>query len=71
MPVPIAIGYYDINYHLRVINDLEIIMAIDRDIVNSNKDSLGIFSNLSIYSAVTKDLFSTLTIIDGILKISR
>ena len=71
MPVPVAIGYYDINYHLRVINDLEIIVAIDKDIVNSDSSSLGIFPNLSTYNNVTADLFSTLTIIDGILKIQR
>ena len=45
MPVPVAIGYYDINYHLTVINDLEKIIAIDNNIINSSQDSLGIFSN--------------------------
>jgi len=71
MPVPVAIGYYDINYHLTVINDLEIIIAVDKDIVNSDPDSLGIFPNLSIYKNVTENLFSTLSTIDSILKIQR
>jgi hypothetical protein len=70
MPVPVAVGYYDVNYHLTVINDLEKLIAIDKDIVNSDKDSLGIFSNLSIYSAVIKDLFAILPVVDGILKIT-
>ncbi len=71
MPVPVAIGYYDINYHLTVINDLEKIIAVDRDIVNSGKNSLSIFSNLSIYNSVAKNLISTLITIDGILKTKR
>ena len=71
MPVPVTTGYYDISYHLEVINDLEIMIAIDKDIVNSSKDSLGIFTNLSIYNTVTANLFATLTTIDEILKIQR
>ena len=71
MPVPVAIGYYDINYHLAVINDLEKIIAIDKDIVNSDKKSLGVLSNLSIYNTVTTNLYSTLSEIDAILKIQR
>jgi hypothetical protein len=69
MPVPVALGYYDVNYHLRVINDLEIIIAIDRDIANSDKDSLSIFSNMSIYGEIFHDLISNLKIITDILKI--
>ena len=71
MPVPVAIGYYNVNYHLKIINDLEIMIAIDNDIVNSDKDSFGIFSNLSKFNDVTRDLFSTLNTVDGILKIQR
>jgi len=71
MPVPVAIGYYDVNYHLRVINDLEKIIAIDKDVVNSSKDSLGIFSNLSLYKDASTDLYKTLTTVDSILKIKR
>ena len=67
MPVPVAIGYYDVNYHLRVINDLEIIIAVDKDIINSDRTSLGIFNDLAIYNSVTKDLISTLTTIGSIL----
>jgi len=71
MPVPVAIGYYDINYHLRVINDLEKIIAIDKDIINSNYESLGIFSNIYTYTNIVQDLFSTLKTIDIVLKIQR
>ncbi|MFA5652004.1 MAG: hypothetical protein WC933_01450 [Candidatus Paceibacterota bacterium] len=71
MPVPVAIGYYDINYHLTVINDLEKIIAIDKDIVNPNGDSLGIFSSLSIYNGTFNNLITVLKTIDSILKISR
>lgn len=71
MPVPVAIGYYDVNYHLKIINDLEIMIAIDRDVINSDKDSLSVFSNLAIFGATAKDLYSTLATVDGILKIQR
>ncbi len=71
MPVPVAIGYYDINYHLSVINDLEIIIAIEKDIVNSGPDSLGLFSNLTLYNDTTQTLLSNLSVIDGVLNIQR
>ena len=71
MPVPVAVGYYDINYHLRVINGLEKLIAIDKDVVNSSENSLSIFSNLTIYQNTIDDLFTTLTTIDTILKIDR
>ena len=71
MPVPVAIGYYDVNYHLRIINDLEVMIAIDMDVISSDKDSLSVFSNLATFGATAKDLYSTLAIVDGILKIRR
>lgn len=71
MPVPVAIGYYDVTYHLAVINDLEKMIAIDKDVVNSDKDSLGIFPNLSTFSNVIGNLFSTLITVDSVLKIQR
>lgn len=67
MPVPVAIGYYDINYHLAVINQLEKIIAVDRDVANSGPDSLGFFSNISIYNSTIEELISTLSIIESIL----
>ena len=70
MPVPVVIGYYDVNYHLRIINDLEIIIAVEKDIANSGRDSLSIFSDLATYNSITTDLFSTLNTVDGILQIS-
>jgi hypothetical protein len=69
MPVPLAVGYYDINYHLTVINDLEKIIAIDKNIVND--DIIGIYSDLYNYHIIMKDLITNLGIIDGILKIKR
>ena len=71
MPVPVAIGHYDINYHLKIINDLEKMIAIDKNVISSDKDSLDIFSNLSNYKSVMTDLFSVLNNIDTILKIQR
>ena len=72
MPVPVAIGYYDINYHLTVINDLEKIIAIDKDAANSSGASaLDILPDLSIYGDTIKNLDSTLATIDSILKIQR
>ncbi len=71
MPVPVAIGYYDVSYHLKIINDLEMMIAIDNNIVNSDKESLSIFSNLSKYKDITSNLLSTLTTVDNILKIQR
>lgn len=71
MPVPVAIGYYDVNYHLRVINDLEILIQIDNNIVDSNADSLGVFSNIYKYNNILKDLLTSLKEIDTILKIKR
>lgn len=71
MPVPVALGYYDINYHLTIINDFEKLIIVDKDVVNSSPDSLSIFSNLAIYNKVVDDLLTNLTTIDGILKIKR
>ncbi len=71
MPVPVAIGYYDPSYHLTVINDLEKIIAIDKDIVNSDKNSLGIFSNLSMYNESSNDLISTLITMHSILILKK
>lgn len=69
MPLPVAIGYYDINYHLVLVNDLEKIIAIDKNVINT--DIIGMYSDLYTYNVVMKDLISTLTTIDGILKIKR
>ncbi len=72
MPVPVAIGYYDISYHLAIINDLEKIISMDKDMVGMKKGSvLSIFPSLSIYNTVTKDLSDNLSIVDSILKIQR
>lgn len=68
MPVPVAIGVYDVNYHLRVINDLEKIIAIDTDIANSSTNSLGIIVALSAYNTINQDLVSVFNVIGNILK---
>jgi len=68
MPVPVAIGSsFDVNYHLRVINDIEIIIAVDKNIVSSAENNLGVFYDLSVYNNITKDLISTLTTIGSVL----
>lgn len=67
MPVPVAIGYYDINYHLTLINELEILIAIDKDVANSPRDSLGIFANIAYYNSTVEEMVQTLTLIDSVL----
>lgn len=67
MQVPVAIGYYDINYHLALINELEILIAIDRDVASSPKDSLGIFANIAVYNGTVEEMIQTLTLIDSVL----
>ena len=69
MPVPVAIGYYDVNFHLAVINGLEKIIAIDKDVVNSN--GIGILVDLANYNVAMQNLISTLSQIDSVLKIQR
>ena len=69
MPVPVAIGYYDINYHLKVINDLEKIVAINKDTINSDRNYLSMVSNLSIFENTFNDLVSTITTVIDILNI--
>ena len=71
MPVPVAIGYYDTSYHLKIINDLEIIIAVDKNMSESKDFSVGVFSDLVAYQNTMNDLFDTLTIVDTILKIER
>lgn len=68
MPVPVSIGVYDVSYHLRVINDLEKIIAIDKDIINSDSNSLGTIVALSAYNTINQDLVSVFNTIGNILK---
>jgi hypothetical protein len=70
IPVPVAIGYYDVSYHLTMINDLEKIIAVDKDMMNAS-DDLNIISDLSVENATLDDLVSMLKNVDTILKISR
>lgn len=67
MPVPVAIGYYDINYHLTIINDLEKIIAIDKDIAGTSKNPFDTLSGIAAYNNTVEDIVSTLTTINGIL----
>ena len=68
MPVPVAIGTYDVNYHLRVINDLEKIIAIDNDIIKSEPNSLVLIVDLAAYNKINQDMASTLNTISNILQ---
>lgn len=68
MSVPVAIGTYDVNYHLRAINDLEKIIAIDKDIINSKPDSLGLIVDLAAYNKINQDMASTLNTISNIIQ---
>jgi len=69
MPIPVAIGYYDINYHLMVINDLEKIIAINKDIVSVDKNQLEMISMLSNFEKTFDHIVSTIITIAGVLNL--
>jgi len=58
-------------FHLAIINDLEKLIEIDNDIINSESDTSGIFSDLAEYSKTMDDIISLLSTMDEILKIQR
>jgi len=58
--------------HLTLINDLEKLIQVDNDIINTNiKDMATIFSDLSVYNSTTKELLLALQVMDSMLKINR
>jgi len=71
IPVPVAIGYYDVYLHLMLINDLEKIIAIDRNIANSDYKDMSFFSSFNQYIQSYQEVFSVLKVIDAVLKIQR
>jgi hypothetical protein len=71
MPVPVAIGYFDVNYHLKIINDLEIMLAINQDNINSDMSSLNVISNLPVLNSVFNDLTINVRTINDMLKITK
>ncbi len=60
-----------VSYHLGIINDLEKLIQIDNDIINSGKDIAGIYSDLAAYNDTLTDLLSKLDTIDTIFNIKR
>jgi hypothetical protein len=71
IPVPVAIGYYDVYLHLMLINNIEKIVAIDREIANVNYKDMSFLSNFSQHAFSYQELLSVLKVIDAILKIQR
>ncbi len=71
MPLPANTKSAGAYYHLMMINDIEKIIAIDKDIVKSKDDNLSVLSNLSLLNKTLTDLASTLQVIDVTLDIKR
>ena len=71
MPIPITADSDIIDYHLAIINDLEKIIAVDKDILASNGDSLMIYPKLSIYYDLVQVLIINLKSTDSMLNIQR
>ncbi|MDD4803748.1 MAG: thrombospondin type 3 repeat-containing protein [Candidatus Pacebacteria bacterium] len=71
MPLPANTKSAGAYYHLMMINDIEKIIAIDKDIVKSKNDNLSVLSNLSLLNKTLTDLVSTLQVIDVTLDIKR
>jgi hypothetical protein len=72
MPLPAITGSPAVTYHLRIINNLEKLIYIDNDIINSyNDDIVSKISSISAYMNTLGDIIMTLSIIDTTLKIKR
>ncbi len=56
IPLPALSGSSLTTDHLAIINDLEILIKIDNDIINSNGDNLNVFSDLSLYNDAMSDM---------------
>ena len=71
-PVPALPGSSGAIYYLALINNLEKLIKIDNDIINSQaKDMASVFSDLSVYNSVMNELMSVLGTLDTVLKINR
>jgi len=68
MPVPVAIGVFDIHYHLTLINDLEMAQEINQDNINSDAGSVSVMNNVSLLNSVLNDIMATVQTINSVLK---
>ena len=57
--------------HLAIVNDLEALVAIDNDIINSGSDTVNIYADLQAYSGILGDLTNALSTVDSVLGIAR
>ncbi len=71
MPLPAIAGSSGEIYHLAIINDLEALVAIDNDIINSGNDTVNIYADIATYNNILNDLVTSLSTIDTILGIKR
>ncbi len=71
MPIPAIPESGGALSHLAIINDLEKLVLIDNDIIKSESDTSGIFSDLTEYNKTMNDLVGFLGILDAVLKIQR
>ena len=71
MPIPAISNSLAIQYHLRIINDVEILVDIDNDIMNasSNNDGAVIYSDLTLYNDTLADLKTALGVVDIIFNV--
>ncbi len=71
MPLPTLPGSPAVKNHLAIINDIEKLIQIDNDIMNSNKDIANIYGDLDAYNTVMNDLIVKLKTLDLAFKITR
>ena len=69
-PIPAISGSEAEIYHLTIINDLEKIVAIDKDVLNTS-DYVVVYSDISAYNDVENDLMENLDSMDTLLGINR
>jgi hypothetical protein len=71
-PLPALPGSSGAVAHLAIINDLEKLIQVDNDVVNSNvKDMASIFSDISVYNSTVDELLQLFKVVDIMLKINR
>jgi hypothetical protein len=72
VPIPAATDSAGVMFHLALINDLEKLIQIDNDMVNSyGTDTASVFSDLSVYNSTISELVMVLDTLDTVLKIKR
>lgn len=70
-PIPAVSVSTVLKYHLRIINDIEKLIQVDNNIINTKDDKAVVFSNLTMYNSIINDLTLSLGYMDNILKIER